>query len=74
MPIIGAIMIINVALGVLVKAVPQMNIFVVGMPIKVLAGLFLLLLVLAPALGFIFNYIFDAAYHELIHIMWMMTP
>ncbi len=40
-PIVGTILIIDIALGLLVKASPQMNVFVVGMPIKVLIGLFL---------------------------------
>ena len=39
LPIIGLILIMDVSLGVLVKTVPKMNVFVVGMPLKVLAGL-----------------------------------
>lgn len=39
LPIIGIILIMDVSLGVLVKTVPKMNVFVVGMPLKVLAGL-----------------------------------
>lgn len=39
LPIIGVILVMDVALGVLVRAVPKMNVFVVGMPLKVLAGL-----------------------------------
>lgn len=39
LPIVSVLFIVNVALGILVKAVPQMNIFVVGLPIKVGIGL-----------------------------------
>lgn len=39
LPIIGIILVMDVSLGVLVKTVPKMNVFVVGMPLKVLAGL-----------------------------------
>jgi len=39
MPMIGTIMIVNIVLGIMVKAIPQMNVFVVGMPLKVLVGL-----------------------------------
>ena len=39
LPIIGVILVMDVALGVLVRAVPKMNVFVVGMPLKVIAGL-----------------------------------
>ena len=44
LPAIGTIMIINIVLGILVKSVPQMNVFVIGMPIKVLFGLILIFL------------------------------
>lgn len=44
-PLVGTIMIIDVSLGILVKASPQMNVFVVGMPIKLMAGLVVLTLI-----------------------------
>jgi len=72
MPIIGAIIVINVALGILVKAVPQMNVFVVGMPIKVLVGLILVYLVLGPAIGTIYNMVYDSAFDALVDIIWGM--
>ena len=39
LPIIGITLVMDVALGVLVRAVPKMNVFAVGMPLKVIAGL-----------------------------------
>ena len=39
MPIISVIIIVDATLGILIKAVPQMNVFVVGLPIKVGIGL-----------------------------------
>ncbi|MBO5488351.1 MAG: flagellar biosynthetic protein FliR [Eubacterium sp.] len=44
LPMFCCMLIINVVLGVLAKAAPQMNMFVVGMQIKVIAGLFILVL------------------------------
>ncbi len=44
-PIICTILVVDVALGILVKASPQMNVFVVGMPIKLLVGLVVLYLI-----------------------------
>jgi len=35
-----------VALGVIAKAVPQMNVFIVGLPIKILIGLIVILFTL----------------------------
>ena len=39
MPIFTVILIVNVVLGILAKVAPQMNMFAVGMQIKVLTGL-----------------------------------
>jgi len=61
LPIMGTIMIIDVSLGLLVKAVPQMNVFVVGMPIKLLVGL-VMLFILTPILSHIYNSIFELAF------------
>lgn len=44
LPIFAAMLIINVVLGVLAKVAPQMNMFVVGMQLKVFVGLILLAL------------------------------
>ena len=73
MPVVGAILILDVALGVLVKAVPQMNIFVVGMPIKVLAGLMIFMLII-PFLGSIYDFIFEESYRNIINVIDGMSP
>lgn len=74
LPIVGSILLIDVALGIMVKAVPQMNVFVVGMPIKLMVGLLLLLSVLGPTLGTIYNHLFELAYDALINTIWGMAP
>jgi len=56
MPIIGSMMIVNIALGILVKAVPQMNVFVVGLPIKVLLGTIVIFLTL-PFINSVFSWV-----------------
>lgn len=43
-PVIGAILIADVAFGIMARTVPQMNIFVVGIPAKILIGLFIIFL------------------------------
>lgn len=58
LPIFACIMILNCILGVMAKVAPQMNMFSVGMQLKVLAGLLVLLLTmqLLPAVAdFIFG-------------------
>jgi len=43
-PVIGVLLAADVAMGVLAKTVPQMNILIVGMPLKIGLGLFFLAL------------------------------
>lgn len=42
LPIFSCILVINVVLGILAKVAPQMNMFVIGLQLKVFVGLFLL--------------------------------
>ncbi len=46
LPVFSCILIINVVLGVLAKVAPQMNMFVIGMQLKVFVGLFLLFMLM----------------------------
>lgn len=58
LPIFAAILVVNTVLGILAKAAPQMNMFVVGMQLKIFVGLFVLYLIigLVPSVAdFIFN-------------------
>jgi flagellar biosynthetic protein FliR len=63
MPILAAGLLAEAALGIIVRTTPQMNVFVVGMPLKVLLGLFMLILVtpvFVMLTGPIFEQMFDA--------------
>ena len=44
LPVFAAILIVNVILGILAKVSPQLNMFAVGMQIKILIGLGIMLL------------------------------
>jgi len=74
MPIIASMMLVNVALGVMVKTVPQMNVFVVGMPLKIFLGLILLWLVVTPNMDFIFWELFEMAHVAMMEVTWGMQP
>lgn len=43
-PIVAAVLIADVALGTISRMVPQMNIFVIGMPLKIIVGLIIVAL------------------------------
>ncbi len=58
LPIFAAILIVNAVLGILAKIAPQMNMFSVGIQIKLFVGLTILLLttaMLPSAASFIFE-------------------
>jgi flagellar biosynthetic protein FliR len=74
MPIVGALTIINVALGIMVKAAPQMNVFVIGLPIKIFVGFLLLLTTMVGPLYYIYSLIFNEAMHALESIIIWMEP
>lgn len=48
-PIIAAVFIADVVLGVLSKTIPEMNVFMLGMPIKVFLGFFIMTITIANA-------------------------
>lgn len=73
MPIIGTIFIVDVSLGLLVKAAPQMNVFAVGMPIKLLIGLAMLYFVI-PMFGGVYDHLYEQAYKAAINIMEILSP
>lgn len=57
-PVVGCLFLVDVALGITAKTVPQLNIFVVGLPVKILVSFFLLVAVL-PAFMVLFQKLFE---------------
>jgi flagellar biosynthesis protein FliR len=57
-PFVGTILIVDMVLGILVKAVPQMNVFVVGIPIKIIVGL-VLMYAIAPVFITVYQLMMD---------------
>lgn len=63
MPIIAILLVANIALGVLTRAAPQLNLFAVGFPITLTAGFIGVLLIMnnfAPVLQSLFERGFDS--------------
>lgn len=63
-PILAAIFITNVLLGILARTMPQMNVFVVGMPLKIFVGLIVMVMIIPLYVGF-FEYVFDNMHENL---------
>lgn len=63
LPLIASGLLGEVAMGFIVRAVPQINVFVVGIPMKIIIGFMILMLVLPVFVGFtdvIFNRMFES--------------
>ncbi len=63
-PIVGTVILIDIAMGLLVKTVPQMNVFVVGAPIKLTVGLIVFTLTLPNIVM-----IFENLYFEILDLL-----
>ncbi|MBN6185815.1 flagellar type III secretion system protein FliR [Aneurinibacillus sp. BA2021] len=70
-PLISSLFVIDVALGIIAKTVPQMNIFVVGMPAKLLAG-FLILLIVFPGYFFVMSRLLEVLFASMERMMEIM--
>ena len=73
LPIFACMFVINIVLGVLAKAAPQMNMFVVGMQIKVLAGLAVLVIVI-QSFPMVSDYIFGEMKDVITQVIHLFTP
>lgn len=67
-PILAAIFLSNVLLGILARTVPQMNVFVVGMPFKIFIGI-ITLIIIVPLYIFALQHIFEDMYEEIFNFM-----
>lgn len=63
-PLVGAMFLIDVALGILTKLAPQFNIFVIGVPLKIGIGFFLTLL-LIPGMMTLFQSLFGSLFEAM---------
>ncbi|WP_425449175.1 flagellar biosynthetic protein FliR [Dethiothermospora halolimnae] len=71
-PILATMFLINVFLGIMAKAMPQMNIFIVGMPFKIIIGL-LVIITAFPLLLVLLEHIFNAMYDQILEFMKIMA-
>lgn len=65
LPVLGVLLMIDIALGVMGRTAPQMNVFMLGFPFKIMMGL-ISLAVLLPLMGSIFAAIFDQMQKDLL--------
>ncbi|UHA73923.1 flagellar biosynthetic protein FliR [Paenibacillus sp. 481] len=70
-PIIVALFLTDVALGFLARTAPQFNVFVIGLPLKIIVGLVLLLLVV-PGLIYVMQQMFTSMFEALEQLLRVM--
>ena len=73
LPVFACMLVINVVLGVLSRAIPQMNMFVVGIQIKVLVGI-VILLIIVPTIPTIANFVFETMQDIVVKLYNSFTP
>ena len=71
-PILGVLILISVSMGLLAKAAPQMNLLMLGFPIKISMA-FLMLFLVMPFLMETFNRIIDSSFYELMDFLKAMS-
>ncbi|MCR3921373.1 MAG: flagellar biosynthetic protein FliR [Firmicutes bacterium] len=71
-PVVAAILITDISLGLISKTVPQLQVFMVGLPLKFFIGLLVLYLTL-PYLALMMEGVFDRLYVDLLRIMESMV-
>lgn len=72
-PVTAAILISDVALGIISRTVPQLNVFIVGMPLKIALGIIVMLLTI-PMFIMLLDAIFNTLDNEIINFMRDMEP
>jgi len=67
-PLIGALLITDITIGVISRSVPQMNVFIVGLPLKIIVALAGSAILLPAMIGLI-NSLTNQMFSDLSHIM-----
>lgn len=73
MPVTFAILLTNVGLGVLARTMPQLNIFVVGIPLQIVIGMFVLSILL-PFYVLFLDVLFNETYAQISAAVQALAP
>lgn len=68
LPVVGVLLIADVAMGILARTVPQMNIFIVGFPVKISVGIIVVMLSL-PLFVYLLKSMFDNSFADLLRLI-----
>jgi flagellar biosynthetic protein FliR len=71
-PIVATLFLVDLALGLISRTVPQMNVFVVGLPLKILVS-FAVLFISLPGFIFVMNLLFSQMFQAMEGLTQMMV-
>ncbi|MFS0727856.1 flagellar biosynthetic protein FliR [Paenibacillus sp. 1P07SE] len=71
-PLVVAMFLTDVGLGFLARTAPQFNVFVIGIPLKILVG-FLILAMLMPGIVTLFGYIFEEMFKAMEQLLNLLS-
>jgi flagellar biosynthesis protein FliR len=71
-PVLVSIMVAEVALGIVARTVPQMNVWIIGFPLKIMVGLITLMVAL-PMVVYVFGKIFKGWQGGVIDFIWALV-
>ncbi len=72
-PIVAAVIIADVVLGIISKTIPQMNVFILGMPLKILLGAIVIFLTI-PTFIYVVTSLTDSMSFEILKFLKSMAP
>jgi flagellar biosynthetic protein FliR len=67
-PVVAAVFLTDVALGILARTMPQMNVFMVGMPLKIMIGMFTLMIMI-PVFAIVLDVLFTNTAQSIYRIL-----
>ncbi|HEY9059840.1 MAG TPA: flagellar biosynthetic protein FliR [Pseudobacteroides sp.] len=67
-PIIAAILVTDIALGIISKSIPQLNVFIVGMPAKIILGVLVMVLTI-PAFIYLVGFMVGELDNEMFKVI-----
>jgi flagellar biosynthetic protein FliR len=68
MPIVGTLLVTDFVMGIMARTVPQMNIFMVGMPVKIIIG-FIVLVTTIPLYVYLLNTSFAGTINKIYNLL-----
>jgi flagellar biosynthetic protein FliR len=72
-PVVLAVLVTDIGLGILTKTMPQLNVYVIGMPLKIFLGLLIIMIVM-PAFAGVIDVLKTGMYNDSTSVINEMVP